>query len=152
MADHNHRNPQRKTKFEHITRIHIEWEDHKKDFDDFYDELIAQRSSEEGGLLEALDAVPGALNGTWDASIGDGAWTGVFKFTAAGAVTWGDDEKSRPGGTGRWSIEADRNVIWRFGGGDIRTFVADIPLDASETKGVIRPQGQGWFSMSKRHA
>jgi hypothetical protein len=140
----------RKTKFEHVTHIHVEWENHKKDLDDFADDLVAELTSEEGGLLGTLDAVPDALNGTWDVTIGNGAWTGVFKFTRAGGVTWGDDEKSKPGGTGRWSIEADRNLIWRFGGGDIRTFAAELPPDPSKTNGVIRPQGQGWFTMSKR--
>jgi hypothetical protein len=138
-----------KAKHEHITHIHIEWNNNKKDLDDFKDALLAELTSEEGDLLATIDAVPATLAGIWDVTIGD--WSGVFKFTRGGGVSWLNDASDpKPGGTGWWSVGQNRALSWRFGNGDIRTFAVELPLDTSGTNGSIFPQGQGWFSMSKR--
>jgi hypothetical protein len=140
---------EKKAKFEHITHIHIEWPDHKKDLDDFADALVAELTSEEGDLLATMDGAAGDLPGAWDTTL-NGSWTGVFKFTAAGGATWHSLAASPPGGTGNWEVSDNRTLSWKYGGGDIRTFTVDLPLDTSKCDGRILPEGQGWFTMTKR--
>ncbi len=139
-----------KMSFEHITHIHIDWPNNKKDLTDFVDPLVAELTCEEGGLLNDMDGTPNILDGLWDADIGGGGWKGIFKFTRGGRASWANSPGAPPGGNGSWSIGANRALTWSFGGGDIRTFVTSIPLDPTGADGQILPQGQGDFTMSKR--
>jgi hypothetical protein len=137
----------KKARHEHTSHIHIEWEDHKKQLNDFRDALISALKADLDMIAE-LEALPHTLHGSWDVAIGD--WSGVFKFTRSGSVTWHNNPGAAPGGTGQWNADTAGKLRWRFGGGDIRTFVTALPIDRTQTPGDILPQGQGWFSMSKR--
>jgi len=85
------------------------------------------------------------LVGTWDVTIGP--WSGIFVFGTGGTVYWADSKVSaRHPGT--WSVVGNE-VHWKFSDGDIRTFVASLPLLCARTKGTITPVGQGEFAMTK---
>lgn len=135
-----------KMRFEHVTHIHIEWELHKRDFDGFEDALSSALSDELDSIAE-LDALPAKLDGTWNVKIGD--WAGFFKFTESGNVTWHSTRGGTAGGTGRWNVDTLGKLRWKFGGGDIRIFQADLPIEPQSVSGQILPSGQGWFTMSK---
>jgi hypothetical protein len=133
-----------KASFEHVTHIHIEWEKHKREFVDYEDSLVSALS-QATAKLGALDMLTDALDGTWDANIGD--WNGQFKFTRDGTASWFGKGAKTPGGKGRWNADTANELRFHFG--DARTFTVRLPIDPKKASGTILPAGQGWFSMSK---
>ena len=80
---------------------------------------------------------------------GDNDFTGYMQFTPNGYVTYSGKPKDKPTNSGRWNLDGGK-LQWRFAGpDDIRTFVVNLPLKRSGTPGVITPEGQGWFNMSR---
>jgi hypothetical protein len=139
-----------KARFEHVTHIHIEWPDHKKDDDSFYDDLVDALKSH-GAKISAIDALNTLLPGSWNVWIGDKGvgWNGIFKFTAGGGASWAETDTPRKETPGSWSVVGNE-LRWRYrADGDFRTFVAPLPLKREDTPGYVLPSGQGWFSMSK---
>jgi hypothetical protein len=139
-----------KARFEHVTHIHIEWPDHKKDDDGFYDDLAAELERRRT-KVSAIDALNTLLPGRWNVWIGDkgSGWNGIFRFTAGGGATWASLDTPNAETPGSWSVVGNE-LRWRYrADGDFRTFVAPLPLKSEDTPGHVLPAGQGWFSMSK---
>ena len=135
-----------RARYEHITHIHIQWSEEKKDLDLFKDTLI-ERLNKDSWADSTLEDFADQLVGTWNVQIGD--WSGIFNFAIDGSTYWAKSTSS-PKNRGRWRF-TNNELLWKFNDpADIRTFVVNLPLDSSSTvSGVIRPEGQGWFSMSK---
>lgn len=129
-----------RARYEHITHIHIQWSEDKKDLDAFKDTLI-ERLKKDSWADNTLEDFANQIVGTWSVQIGD--WSGTFNFAIDGSMSWAKN-------IGRWRF-TNNELLWKFNDpSDIRTFVVNLPLDSSSTvSGAIRPEGQGWFSMSK---
>jgi hypothetical protein len=139
-----------KARYEHVTHIHIEWPDHKKDLDDFYDDLCEELKSRRAKIA-AIDPLNSLLPGSWDVWIGDkgSGWNGIFRFTAGGGAFWASLDTPKKETPGSWSV-VGKELHWKYrAAGDFRTFVAALPLKREDTPGHVLPAGQGWFSMSK---
>jgi hypothetical protein len=135
-----------RARYEHITHIHIQWSEGKKDLDTFKDALI-QRLQKDAWADTALEDLSDQVVGTWKARIG--AWTGLFIFAVNGSVSWANNATSLKH-TGRWWF-TNNELLWKFSDpNDARTFAVSLPMDdLGAVSGTIRPDGQGWFSMSK---
>jgi hypothetical protein len=138
-----------RARYEHITPIHIQWSEATKNLDIDTDSFV-QRLQQNSWADDALETLANRLVGTWSATIGDNDWNGIFGFTLEGGAWWSSDAhpvKAR----GRWRFTANE-VTWTYNSpGDIRTFVIPTPLDKTDNvAGIIRPDGQGWFSMTKQ--
>ncbi|WP_246722139.1 hypothetical protein [Methylosinus sp. H3A] len=113
----------------------------------------SEKRDEEGAEIERMAAEEARrlLPGMWDVWIGDKGqgWNGLFKFMAKGGASWAEKASPDRETSGTWSMAKGR-LSWKFASvGDFRTFVVKLPLQRYETKGVVLPEGQGWFSMSK---
>lgn len=139
-----------KARDEHVTHIHIEWPDHRKDDDSFFTDL-ADALKARSAKISAIDALHTLLPGSWDVWIGDkgSGWNGIFRFTAGGGATWASIDTPKQETPGSWSVVGSE-LHWKYrAAGDFRTFVAPLPLKREDTPGYVLPAGQGWFSMSK---
>jgi hypothetical protein len=136
----------RRIRHEHLTHIHIEWIMEQKNFNTYKNGLIASLSEDLDEIAE-LDALSDKLAGTWDVTIGNGAWVGVFKFTSGGRASWHDSRSAPAGGIGNWNADTPGKLRWTFG--DARTFDADLPIDPKGVSGVALPAGSGWYRMVK---
>jgi hypothetical protein len=142
--------PYEKASFEHITHIHIQWSDNKKDLDTFYEPLV-KRLRGAAADFEGVGSLDSVLPGRWDFWIGDpgSGWHGWLEFTATGAVSWAPFDKPAQKHPGTWRVE-DSKLKFSFSTpGDMRTFVCDLPLTGVDAPGTILPPGQGWFSMTR---
>jgi hypothetical protein len=135
-----------RARYEHVTHIHIQWSEGKKDLDSFQDSLI-QRLQKDSWADDTLEDFADQLVGVWKVRIGN--WSGIFNFAIDSSMSWASNASSLKH-AGRWWF-TNNELLWKFSDpGDTRTFVVSLPLDSSNpVSGVIRPEGQGWFSMSK---
>jgi hypothetical protein len=136
-----------RARYEHMTHIHIQWSDEKKDIDPSKETLV-QRLQDDSWADSTLEDFSDQLVGAWNVQIG--GWSGLFTFSVDGSVSWANSRSSLKH-PGRWRF-TNNQLLWSFSDpGDIRTFTVDLPFDSSPKKvsGVITPQGQGSFSMSK---
>lgn len=140
----------KKAKFEHVTHIHIQWSDHQKDIDGFYNALV-EKLKGDAETLSGIESLNSVLPGRWELWIGDpgAGWHGLLKFNAGGGVTWAPFDKPAEEHPGDWLVK-DKQLQFKFRTpGDIRTFVCNLPLTGADAPGTILPAGQGWFSMTR---
>jgi hypothetical protein len=98
------------------------------------------------------------LPGTWEVAIGgwESGWKGIFVFSpppapklSGGQVYWAESAAGAKH-LGKWTTSGNQ-VQWQFNDeGDFRIFTVDLPLQRDGTKGIIKPEGQGWFEMRKK--
>ncbi len=118
-----------RARYEHITHIHIQWSEQKKDLDPFKDTLI-EKLQKDSWADSTLEDFANRLVGTWNVQIGD--WSGIFNFAIDGSMSWANSTSS-PKNRGRWWF-TNSELLWKFNDpGDIRTFVMNLPLDSSGT-------------------
>ena len=65
----------------------------------------------------------------------------VLCVCAFGRVLHAQAAPATPSGGSQWQFNDE---------GDFRIFTVDLPLQRDGTKGIIKPEGQGWFEMRKK--
>jgi hypothetical protein len=81
-----------RARYEHITHIHIQWSEEKKDLDLFKDTLI-ERLNKDSWADSTLEDFADQLVGTWNVQIGD--WSGIFNFAIDGSTYWAKSTSKR---------------------------------------------------------
>lgn len=139
-----------KAKWEHVSHIHIDWSYERRDLTE-WEEAVRAAVRRHQTLDDTIEKLPALLAGTWKVVWGNDDYTAYAKFDVGGGIGFSETPTSKAFEVGRWNADAG-DLRWRLttNPGDIRTFVVELPIENGQASGLIMPEGQGWFKMSKR--